>query len=130
MLMTRYVLDSWAWIEYFEGTSKGERVREAISDSRNEIFTHCVSAAEIVSKAKRTGKDVEAIWGAITANSNVLEASIEDSKNAGIVHATTKAKNRNFSLADAFVLATARKIKGKVMTGDADFKNVDDVILL
>lgn len=107
-----------------------ERVREVIFDMRNEIFTHCVSAAEIVSKAKRTGKDIEAVWLAVTSNSKFVGASIEDSKSVGIIHATTKSKNRNFSLTDAFVLAAARKIKAKVMTGDPDFKNVDDAILL
>ncbi len=53
ILMTRYVLDSWAWIEYFEGSRKGERVKEIILDSRNDIFTHCVSVAEIISKAEK-----------------------------------------------------------------------------
>ncbi len=48
--MSKYVLDSWAWIEYFEGSPKGERVKDIISDSRNEILTHSVSVAEIISK--------------------------------------------------------------------------------
>ena len=114
--MTRYVLDSSAWIEYFEGASKGEKVK-AVIDSRNEIFTHCVSAAEIISKARRTGKDTEAIWTAITSNSKIVEAKVEESKNVGITHADIKSKSRNFSLADAFVLATARKLKAKVVSG-------------
>lgn len=128
--MSRYVLDSWAWVEYFEGDRKGLKVKDIILDSQNEFFTHCVSAAEIVSKAKRTGKDIDAVCGAIAANSKILEASIEDSKNAGIIHASIKSRNKNFSLADAFVLSAARKLKAKVITGDPDFKNIDDAILL
>jgi predicted nucleic acid-binding protein len=107
--MTRYVLDSWAWIEYFEGSRKGERVKEIILDLRNDIFTHCVSVAEIISKARRKGLDTEAIWSSITSNSKILETGGEESKKVGITHADIKTKkNRNFSLADAFVLATAR----------------------
>lgn len=128
--MSKYILDSWAWIEYFEGSSKGQRVKNIVLDSRNEVFTHCVSAAELVSKAKRTGKDVEALWLALTTNSKILEAGTEDSKDVGITHANTKSRNRNFGLADAFVLASARKLKAKIVTGDPDFKNIDDVILL
>ena len=128
--MSKYVLDSWAWIEYFQGSSKGKTVKEIILDARNEVYTHCVSVAEIISKAKRTGKDVEAVFAAIATDSNIVEASFDDSKNVGITHALTKTKNRNFSLADAFVLTTSRKIKAKVLTGDPDFKGIDEAILL
>lgn len=128
--MSRYVLDSWAWIEYFEGSSRGEKVKDIISDFRNEIFTHSVSVAEIISKAKRNGKDVDEIWMAITNNSKVLETIAEESKDAGITHTIVKSKNRNFSLADAYVLAAARKMKAKVVTGDIDFKNIPEVIML
>ena len=128
--MSRYVLDSWAWVEYFEGSPKGERVKAIIFDSRNEIFTHSVSAAEIISKAKRNGMDTDAIWIAIINNSKIVETNADESKNAGITHAIVKSKNRNFSLADAFVLATARRLKAKAVTGDIDFKNIDDVIML
>ena len=129
--MSKYFLDSWAWIEYFEGATRGEKVREAITNPRNQIFTHCVSVAEIISKARRTGKDTDVIFEAITSNSNIVEGNVEDSKNVGIVHATIKTtRNRNFSLADAFVLASARKLKAKVITGDPDFKNIDEAVLI
>jgi hypothetical protein len=84
--MSRYVLDSWAWIEYFEGSRKGQRVKDIIFDSRNEIFTHSVSAAEIISKAKRSGKDGDEVWTAITNNSKVVETNAEESKIVGITH--------------------------------------------
>ncbi len=128
--MSKYVLDSWSWIEYFEGSPKGERVKGIISDSGNEIFTHSISIAEIVSIAQRRGKDVNQIWAAITNNSKILETSAEESKDVGITHAKVKSKNRNFSLADAFVLEAARKLGAKVLTGDADFKNMADAMML
>ena len=128
--MSKYVLDSWAWIEYFEGSSKAEKIREILSDSRSEIYTHCVSVAEIMSKAKRAGKDIESVWAAIVSNSSIIEATVEDSRNVGITHAITKSKYKNFSLADAFVLATARKLNARIITGDLDFKNLDEAILL
>jgi predicted nucleic acid-binding protein len=128
--MSKYVLDSRAWIEYFEGSAKAKKVNEVILDSHNRIFTHCVSIAEIVSKAKRKGKDIDEILTAISSVSSVVEATLEDSANVGITHAVTKSKYGNFSLADAFVLATARKLSAKVITGDEDFKHIDDAIML
>jgi len=128
--MSKYVLDSWAWIEYFEGSSRGLRVKELIFDPDNEIFTHPVSVAEIISKAKRSGKDPEGVWTAITTNSNILRTSAEECKNVGITHANMKSKSQNFSLADAFVLETARKLKAKVLAGDQDFRNIPGVVML
>jgi hypothetical protein len=91
--MSKFVLDSWTWIEYFEGSLPGEKVKQIILDSRNEVFTHCATVAEIISRAKRSGKDVDAVGGAIKANSKVLEANLEDSKIVGITHAVTILRN-------------------------------------
>jgi hypothetical protein len=41
-----------------------------------------------------------------------------------------KSKNKNFGLADSFVLHAARKIGGRVLTGDPDFRGVKDAIML
>jgi predicted nucleic acid-binding protein len=37
---------------------------------------------------------------------------------------------KDFGLADAFVLATARKLKAKVLTGDMHFEGVKEAVLL
>lgn len=127
--MNRYFLDSWAWVEYLDGSSVGRKVREVIFDQRNEIFTHSVSAAEIISKGKRRGKDTESIWAVMNSNSKLVVSSLDDSKVVGLLHAEVKSKNRNFGLADAFVLAAARKIGAKVLTGDPDFRGIPDAIM-
>ena|SRR5487761_40650 len=128
--MSRYFLDSWAWVEYLDGSSVGKKVRDMIFDQRNEIFTHSVSAAEIISKGERRGKDTESIWAVMNSNSKLVVSSLDDSKVVGLLHAEVKSKNRNFGLADAFVLAAARKIGAKVLTGDPDFRGIPDAIML
>jgi predicted nucleic acid-binding protein len=37
---------------------------------------------------------------------------------------------KDFGLADAYVLETARKLKSKVLTGDKHFRNVKEAVLL
>jgi predicted nucleic acid-binding protein len=37
---------------------------------------------------------------------------------------------KDFGLADAYVLATARKLDAKVLTSDLHFKNVKGVVLI
>ena len=128
--MTEYVIDSWAWIEYLEGSKPGARVRDVIMDERNKVYTHVVSLAEILSKLKRRNKDPEIAWKAINNLSKILQIDESDSKAAGILHAQIKSKNKNFGLADSFVLYSARKMGGRVLTGDPDFRGITDAILL
>ncbi len=128
--MTRYVVDSWAWMEYLEGSKPGEKVRLRIADRGNEIFTHVVSVAEIVSKVRRKERDTEAAWNAITSNSKMFQIDEIASRDAGLLHAAIRSKNSNFGLADAFVLSAARKVGGKVLTGDPDFRGLEDVVMI
>ncbi len=125
--MTKFLIDSWAWVEYLEGGKAGRKVKEEVDDEFNEIFTHVVSIAEITSKVKRKGLDVEIAWNAITTNSKVANMDKFDSKEVGLLHAKMKSRAPNFSLGDAFVLAAAKKLAARVLTGDPDFENVDGV---
>jgi predicted nucleic acid-binding protein len=128
--MTDFVIDSWAWIEYLDGSRLGARVRDVIMDERNRFYTHVVSLAEIVSKEKRRNKDPEIAWKAIMSLSKILQIDEKDSKATGYLHAQIKSKNKNFGLADSFVLHAARKMGGRVLTGDPDFKGIADAVML
>jgi len=46
--LNKYLLDSFAWIEYFEGSNQGEKVGKIISDPNNEIPTCAVMVARIL----------------------------------------------------------------------------------
>lgn len=91
-----------------------------------------ISIAEIVSKEKRRKKDAETAWRAVASLSKVLKIDESDSKAVGLLHAENKNKNknRNFGLADSFVLHAARKLSGRVLTCDPDFKGIAEAMLL
>lgn len=127
--MNRFVIDSWAWIEYLKGSSKGLRIRKEIENGA-ELLTNSVSVAEIISKIKREGMDIEIAWSALTSLSKIVPCDEDFSKNAGLTHAEIKKKVLNFSLGDAFVLYTARKFNAKILTGDPDFSNIKEAELL
>jgi predicted nucleic acid-binding protein len=128
--MARFIIDSWAWMEYLEGSGAGGKVRDRVVDSRNETFTHVVSIAEITSKVRRRERDVESAWRAITALSRIITLNEKDAKDAGVLHASVKEKRVNFSLADAFILHAARKIKARVLTGDPDFTGISEALII
>jgi predicted nucleic acid-binding protein len=95
-----------------------------------EIVIHVITLAEIVSKVRREGLDVEADWKAITTLSRPFVAQEEDSGGAGLHHAAIKAERSNFSLDDAFIPRAAGKLGVKILTGDQDFRNLKEAIML
>ena len=128
--MNNYVVDAWAWIEYLIGSEYGSKVNEILEEESNEIYTCAVTLAEIISKVAREGKDVEVAYSLLLSNSQIIDADEELSKRAGELHAEMRQKQKDFGLADSYVLATARKLKSKILTGDAHFKNLADAVLL
>jgi predicted nucleic acid-binding protein len=127
--MTKLVLDSWAWVEYFDGSTRGRKVGDRIS-ADIELWTSVVSLTELVSKYRRRripeGKAIEAIHSL----SRLGIPSGDDAIDAGKLHADVRLKSPNFSLADAYVLQLARKLDAKVLTGDPDFKGIKDAEIL
>ena len=128
--MTKYLLDSFAWIEYFEGSKQGEKVEKIISDPHNEVLTCAAMIAEVVSKAKRSKKDEDLAFMAMRTLSIILEIDTELAKLAGGIHATMKKKFKNFGMMDAFLLAAAQQTSATIVTGDPHFRNIDNVEFL
>ncbi len=128
-MSSRYVVDSYAWIEYLDGTEIGRKVSDLIKEN-NEIFTCVLTIAEVVSKAARKGKDVKIAYDVLTSNSKIIDADEELSLQAGLLHYEMRKTVKDFGLADAYILATAGKLKAKILTGDMHFKNMKEAVLI
>jgi len=127
--MDRLVVDSWAWVEYLRGSEAGKRVDTRISQA-GEVWTAVISLTEVVSKYRREKLSEQTAIEAIGSLSKFELPSRNDAIEAGRIHAEVKTKSANFGLADAFVLQLARKVKGKVLTGDSDFKGLREAELI
>jgi predicted nucleic acid-binding protein len=128
--MNKYVIDAYAWIEYLIGSKAGDKVRAVLEEENNEVYTCAVTVAEVVSKTAREGRDFEAAYDILLSNSQVVNVDEEVSKEAGELHSEMRKTKRDFGLADAYVLAIAKRIKSKVLTGDPHFKGVKEAILI
>jgi predicted nucleic acid-binding protein len=128
--MNRYVLDAYAWIEYLIGSKAGEKVRAVLEEETTEVYTGAVTVAEVVSKTAREGRDFEAAYDIVLSNSQVVNIDEEVSREAGVLHSEMRRTKKDFGLADAYVLAIARRIKSKVLTGDLHFNGVKEAILI
>ena len=127
--MSRHVIDAYAWIEYLDGTEAGRRVG-AVIENNDEIFTCAMTIAEVVSKVARKGMNVKTAYDVLLNNSQVVNADEELSLEAGLLHFEMRKTLKDFGLADAYVLATARKFKSKILTGDPHFKNMKEAVLI
>ena len=126
----KYVIDAHAWIEYFLGSVKGNEVKKILESEENEIFTSVITVAEVVSVTKRENRDAEQKYMDIINLSKLFFISPEMAKEAGILHAEIRKKVKDFGLADAIVLLTARKLSAKIVTGDPHFKGFKEAVLV
>jgi len=128
--LSKYVVDAWAWVEYLIGSESGSKLREILDEEGSMVYTCAVSLGEVVSKVAREGKDVEAAYALLLSNSQIVNVDEELSKHAGLLHCEMRKTLKDFGLADAYVLATARRLKAKVLTGDLHFKGVKETVLI
>lgn len=126
----KYIIDSYAWIEYLEGSKLGEKVREIIINTDNEILSLNLCIAEVVSKAKRKDLSVETAFNAINLNSKVAEVTPEIAKKAGLFHAEIRSEVKDFDLVDALILTLARELNAKILTGDPHFKGYKEAVFI
>jgi len=125
----RYIIDSYAWIEYLNGSSIGEKVMKILRGD-NEIYSLNLIIAEVISMIKRNNSNVDIAYRAITLNSKIAEVSSEIAKEAGLFHAETKKKIKNFGLVDSLIYAVARKLNAKILTGDEHFKEFKEAVMI
>ncbi len=126
----KYIIDAHAWIEYFIGSDRGFKVKKILESEEDEILTSIITVAEVVSITKRENRDAEQKYIDMMNLSKVYFLNPEFAKEAGILHAETRKKIRDFGLADAFVLLTARKLGAKIVTGDPHFRGFKESILI
>ncbi|MDG7027605.1 MAG: type II toxin-antitoxin system VapC family toxin [Nitrososphaerota archaeon] len=122
------VIDTFAWIEYFAGTTRGEKARPFIE--KGDAVTPALVIAEFADKYLREGLNPDERLKFMRVKSMVAPLDDEMAEAAGRISAERRAKVKGWGLADSCVLATARAKEAKVVTGDAHFTGLSDAILI
>jgi len=129
-LTNKYIVDAWAWIEYFRGSEYGAKLNDILEDSATDMYTCAITVAEVISKTAREGRDVEAAYDMLLSNSQITKIDEQISKQAGLIHSKMRQTRKDFGIADAFILATANKLKAKIITGDPHFKDLENTLMI
>ena len=125
----RYIIDSSAWIEYLEGTKKGEKIRNILKGDNDAVLL-AINLAEIISKAKRMKYDTEQVYESLINNAQIFEITPKIAKEAGLLHAQMKEKIEDFGLVDAIIVSAARSISAKIVTEDRHFRGFKEAIII
>jgi predicted nucleic acid-binding protein len=130
-----YIIDTYAWIEYFKASKMGEFAKEYIESE------HSVTPTIVVSEiSRKLRKDIESgnetyegrirRLEFIRSTSRIVDLDFETAVEAGEINEKFKDKAKGWGLVDSIILCTAQGLEGKVVTGDDHFRELDDVIFI
>ena len=111
------------------GTKKGETVRKLV-DNSVQLYTSPIVIAEIYSKSMRTDGNVKERTDFIIDRCALIPIDDVIAVEAAKIHAENREKFKDFGLADAFIMASARSKGLGVMTGDMHFEEFEDAVML
>ena len=114
------------------GGQAGRKVKEIIDNEADEKLTPSICLAETYAKILKTeDKEKAELRRAFIKSRSALIPLDEDlAVEAAKTDVAMKKKVQNWGLADSIVLSTARDRKGKVVTGDPHFKELDDAHMI
>jgi Uncharacterized protein conserved in bacteria len=128
--MKPYVLDAHALMVYFEKEPGFEKIVKIISQSleHNNVFMTTVNVGEVIYIVLRECGDqkaaeIETLISRLPVT--IVPVSIDLARQA----ARFKAFKR-MSYADCFSAALAKELKARLVTGDKEFKEVEDEIAI
>jgi predicted nucleic acid-binding protein len=132
---SKYIIDAYAWIEYFRASKCGEAAKQYIEGA--DSVTPSIVIAEVSRKLqKEIELGNETLEGRLkrlefmNATSQVVELDFDLAVVAGKTDCDMKKKAKGWGLADSIVLCTARNLKGKVVTGDEHFRDLKEVVFI
>lgn len=122
-----YVLDSWAVLAYLEDENSGQKVADIIADAHEHgipLLMSVVNAGEVWYILAREVSEAEADKAVSGLRQLGVEFSDTDWKLARLA-GMFKAKHR-MSFADCFAAALARDTRASLVTGDKEFKQIEN----
>lgn len=124
--MSKLLLDSWAWLELFQGSEKGRQVLDLVKKAEG-VFTTTANVYEVMYRVRDDKGEA-----ASEEKKEFIQhhAVIQDITLEVAVSAVGLRKKEKLAAMDSFALAGALLLDAKLVTGDPDFKNVKNIVYL
>ena len=133
--MGRYVIDTYAWIEYIRGTPEGLKAKEFIEGKETVTPTIVILEFEkyLLKRLREKSdslKNYESKREYVRSISTIVNLDYALSLSAAKLDLDMKEKIKNWGMADSIVLATARSLNAKVVTGDEHFRGLAEAVMI
>jgi predicted nucleic acid-binding protein len=127
----KYLIDSYAWIEYFMGTEAGEKAKPII-ENQDEKITPTICLAEVYAKTLKAENQelAEKQRTFIKEKSAIAPLDEPIAVESARIQIKMKKEIDGWGLADSIVYATALLKKAEVVTGDEHFKKLRNVLFI
>lgn len=125
-----YIIDTYAWVEYFIGSSKGIILRQLFNNKNNKFITLECCLAELRAYCLREKRDFEQLLDIVRHNSIILPVMKKQWLEAGKIRFELREKIPHFGLIDALLVSKQIELKSKIVSGDPHFKSIKNVVYL
>ena len=118
----RYVIDTFAWIEYFAGSAEGAKAKQYVESGRG--ITPTVVIAELSQKYHKERIPFSERLDFVLGITRIVPLDTTTAQEAGVLSTDRKRHVKRWGLADSIILATARANTAKIVTGDEHFRDL------
>ena len=125
-----YLIDTYAWIEYFIGSKKGEQVKQIIENKKNIILTSESCLAEIKGWALRENMDFDELYAVVRRISSIQCILTQDWLEAALIRNEMRKTKKGFGMMDSLIIAQQKRMVCKVVSGDPHFEHLKDVVFI
>lgn len=116
------MIDTWAWVEYWKGNPE----ISGIMERPDHKITSMMTIAELERFYGEDKERMDLMVAKIRLRSRLVAIDFDIARAGGAVRRGMK----EGGIADAIIYATALKNHAKVLTGDAHFRNLPEVIFV
>ena len=127
--MPRYVLDSFAFLALFldePGAAKVQGLLEGASQGRDELFIPVVNLGEVLYTVENR-RGLEAAQDTLAAVQQSPVRIVDVDQPLALSAARLKATT-GMGYLDCFIVALAQQLEARLVTGDLDFKRIEDLV--
>ncbi|MDG6908748.1 MAG: type II toxin-antitoxin system VapC family toxin [Nitrososphaerota archaeon] len=129
-----FVIDTYAWVEYFAGSDAGGKVRSFVEGQNCATPTIVVAelSRKLLKEIRHSRETEEGRLQKLTfvaSSSDVTALNGDLATKAGELDVERRLLVKDWGLADSIVLATARECGARVVTGDRHFRDLKDEVI-
>lgn len=121
-----FVLDTFAMLAYLQGENKGTRVREIFQSGRQNVYMSLINVGEVlyITERKQGIRKAQEVLASIRQ----LPIELLHVDEQTIFAAAHIKANYTVSYADSFAIVAAQTVGGTLITGDTEFRTVEDIV--